>query len=94
MDKKAKLLEIIKDIQEMYPELDSLIIDDVDNPSSIIIASEDKMRATAEAEGIDLDVTYVDDYGEEITEEEANELENMLLEYFAYDKDKDKGPLQ
>jgi hypothetical protein len=87
MSKRDKIMHLLNQIQELYPELDSLMVDDLDNPTSIIIASEEKMRATAEAEGLDFDLVFED-------EDEPNDLEQKLLKYFGYDKDKDKGPLQ
>ena len=43
-------------IQEIYPELNHLMVTDLENPESIIITSEDRLHELAEEHGIDVDV--------------------------------------
>lgn len=62
-NKKARLLEIIYEIQEMYPELDRLLITDFDNPDRITITSESTLRRIAEEEGLVIEM--VEDFYEE-----------------------------
>lgn len=85
MDKKARLLEIIQEIQELYPHLDRLMITDIDEPDSIIITSEENILEMAEAHGIP--VEFIDDFFDE-----PEELE--LLDFFDDEDDDDGGVLQ
>ena len=59
-EKKQRLLEIIYEIQDIYPELDRLLVDDVDSPNQIIIATEARLKEIAEEH--DLDYELFDDY--------------------------------
>ena len=66
-DKRARLLEIIMEIQELYPELDRLMLDDANDPQQIIIASEGRISEIAEEAG--LDVEFLDSFFEETDDE-------------------------
>lgn len=85
MDKKAKLLRIIQELQEIYPHLDRLMVTDLENPESIIISSEKNIAEIAEAHGITVEEV------EEFFEEDLDASQLSLLEW---DDDDDKGPLQ
>ena len=70
MDKKEKLLEILAQVQELYPELDRVMITDLENPQSIILTSEENLMEVAQAYNLD------EDYLDEITEEVEIYLED------------------
>ena len=53
MSKRDKLMKIIGDLQEIYPELDVVMIDDIDSPTKVMITTVDIM---AEESGLDSDV--------------------------------------
>jgi len=53
MSKRDKLMKIIGDLQEIYPELDVVMIDDIDSPTKVMITTVDTM---AEESGLDSDV--------------------------------------
>jgi len=85
MSKKDKLLEIIEQIQELYPKLNRLMVTDLEDPDSIIITTEERLIEMAEEYGLDPDM--IDD----ITEDA---LEDPLDEYLAqldWDDDDDEG---
>lgn len=88
MNKKNRLLSIIKEIQNMYPHLDRLMVTDLDNPVSIIITSEENLENIAEDYGIEM---------EEVTEFfQGDSLEDQLdqVNLFTNSDDDDKGTLQ
>lgn len=51
--KKERVIEIVEQLSEIYPELDRVIITDLDNPKSIIITSSEVVDEVAEEVGID-----------------------------------------
>ena len=65
MSKKEKLVEIVELIQELYPELDTLLVTDFENPDSIIIASTERVIEIAKEHGIDLTGVEPEEYGYE-----------------------------
>jgi len=88
VNKKNRLLSIIKEIQNMYPHLDRLMVTDLDNPVSIIITSEENLENIAEDYGIEM---------EEVTEFfQGDSLEDQLdqVNLFTNSDDDDKGTLQ
>lgn len=85
MSKKDRLLEIIEQIQELYPKLNRLMVTDMEDPDSIIITSEDNLASMAEEYG--LDPSILETYSEE-------DLQDPLDEYLAqidWDDDDDEG---
>tara|TARA_B110000908_G_C10191172_1_gene420547 strand:- start:848 stop:1123 length:276 start_codon:yes stop_codon:yes gene_type:complete len=87
MSKKDKLLEIIEQIQELYPKLNRLMVTDLEDPDSIIITTEERLIEMAEEYGIDPDMI------EGLTEDD---LQDPLDEYLAqidwdYDDDDEGG---
>jgi len=88
-DKKKKLLDIIRQIQEIYPHLDRLMISDVEHPDQIVITSQEAIEAVAVSTGLDMD--EIEEFFDEdvFTEEEMEELEAMIFE-----DDDDEGLLQ
>lgn len=55
MNKSDRLMEILSEIQELYPNLDKVLIDDVENPEIIRITSEEVMLEIMELSGLDPD---------------------------------------
>jgi len=82
MDKKARLLEIVMELQELYPHLDRLMVNDIDHPNSIIVTSGERLEQLASEEGIELD--YSDNFFDE-------ESEEALMSLIGYDGDDDEG---
>ena len=82
MDKKTRLLEIIGELQELYPKLDRLMVNDLDDPDTVIITSEDRLEEIASELGID--TSSLDD----ITEEDLDSLAQLT---FNIDDDKGGG---
>ena len=83
--KKDKLLKIVSEIRELYPEMNRLICEDIENPEQIIITSDENMRKVVAAAGIDPDLL------EELIEE-SDEIEFDGFD-MSDDDDEDKGPL-
>jgi len=77
MNKKKRLLEIIKELQTMYPKLDRLMLTDIDDPDSIIITSEDKLGEIAKDLG--LDTTGIEEL-EDISEKDLDELAQLTFD--------------
>jgi len=93
MDKKKRLLEIITELQELYPHLDRLMITDLEDPESIIITSESRIEQIAEEMGLDFDsIEELEDFDEEISEEDLDQL--ALLTFGDDDDDNGGGMLQ
>ena len=90
-DKKEKLLAIIKQLQEMYPHLDRLMVNDLDHPDSIIITSQENLEGIAETTGMDL--TEVEGYFDDELDDDQLDLIEWISKV-GYDDDDDKGPLQ
>ena len=86
MDKKAKLMKIIQEIQDLYPHLDRLMVTDLDDPDSIIISSAQRIEEIASEFGVDMEEV------EEFFEDDLDEQLDMLE--WGGDDDEDKGPLQ
>tara|TARA_R110000765_G_C18537214_1_gene560422 strand:- start:12 stop:287 length:276 start_codon:yes stop_codon:yes gene_type:complete len=86
MSKKEKLLEIIEQIQELYPKLNRLMVTDMDDPESIIITTEENLISMAEEYGLDPEM--IEQFSEE-------DLQDPLDEYLAQidwdDDDDDEG---
>ena len=82
MDKKKRLLDIIQDIQDLYPHLDRLMIDDTENPGSIMISSAEHLEEISEIYGLEVD--FDDDLDGQLD----------LLDWDGSNDDGDKGPLQ
>lgn len=83
MSKREKLLDIIRQIQDIYPELDRVMITDFENPDSITITTESHLLEMAEEYGLDPDMLS------SITEDDSD-----LDEYLAqidWDDDDDEG---
>lgn len=84
-DKRERLTEIAREIQELYPHLDGVIIDDMENPERIVFMSQIAMMTMSEELGFDV---------EDITSEPE------MLEYDGYwdddddDEDGNGGMLQ
>ena len=79
-DKKKRVVEIVEQLQEIYPELDRVVITDLDDPSSIIITSKKRMREEAELLGID----------PELLEEATDHAEDILtIDDLSEDDDED-----
>ena len=65
-----RLMEIIKQIQGLYPQLSQLMIDDMENPESIMIASEDTIKEFAEQSGMNFESYYEGDYPDDSLDED------------------------
>lgn len=91
MNKKDKLLEIIEQIQELYPQLDRLMITDLDDPQSIIITTEENLISMAEDYGLDPDM--INGLMEDDLEDSVDEFMNKL-EWDGEDDDNGGGMLQ
>lgn len=82
MDKRNRLREIAEEIMEMYPHIDGVIVEgSLDEPSRIVFMSQDDMSKLAEE--LEMDV--------EDLNEEYEDSEQELLEFFGFDDDDDKG---
>ena len=46
-EKYKRLLEIVEMINEIYPELDRLLVTDIDNPESVIVTSDENLQLIA-----------------------------------------------
>lgn len=88
MDKKKRLLEIIEEIQEMYPHLDRLMITDLEDPDTLIITSEARMKEISGELGLDYDSI------EQLLEEDEDPLQLALLEFDDDDNNGNGGMLQ
>ena len=91
MNKKDKLLEIIEQIQELYPQLDRLMITDMDDPQSIIITTKENLESMAEDYGLDPDM--IDGLMEDDLEDSVDEFMNKL-EWDGEDDDNGGGMMQ
>lgn len=79
-DKQQRLMELISEIQEMYPELDSFLVDNIDEPTQITITTETNVMEIAESLGLD------------VVSEEDEEFDNIkLIEYYEDDDDEGGG---
>tara|TARA_R110000851_G_scaffold21596_1_gene64743 strand:+ start:112 stop:387 length:276 start_codon:yes stop_codon:yes gene_type:complete len=87
-DKRKRLMEIIYEIQEMYPHLDRLLVTDMDDPDSIIITSESRIDEIAEEQGLDMEF-FDDEF-----EDDVPSLSDLKKLIGFDDDDGDKGPLQ
>lgn len=82
-EKRDKLVKLLEEVQKLYPELDRVMITDLDNPRSIIFTTEDNIQEIAEEYGLEPD--YLDSITEEIEVE---------VDWLDDDDDDDRGPLQ
>jgi len=89
-DKRARLLELITEIQEIYPKLDRLMLDDPEDPDQIIIASEERITEIAEEAG--LDVEFLDSFFDDDDDDAPFDFDEIMGLFG--DDDDDKGTLQ
>jgi len=93
MDKKKRLLEIVYDLQELYPHLDRLLIYDFEDPQSITITTQDKIDSVAEEQG--LEVEFVSDLFDEVmADEDPFDSQMQLIDWNDDDDDNGGGMLQ
>jgi len=52
-EKYRKLLKIVEQVQEIYPDLDRLVVNDLEDPNSVIITSEANLQMVAKETGMD-----------------------------------------
>lgn len=64
-DKMDKLLQILEEISELYPEIDKIVINDPINPDYIIIASTDYINEMAKSMGLDSIDDIADRYNDD-----------------------------
>ncbi len=84
MSIQDKLMDIIKQIQDLYPHLDRLMINNLENPDSIVITSESRIDEIAEELGFDPEII------EEITEQELDDID-AHIDLMELKKDDDNG---
>ena len=61
-DKMDRLLELLSEINELYPEVDKIVINDPINPDYIILATTDYLNEMAASMGIDEMGDIADEY--------------------------------
>ena len=71
-----RLMEIIKQIQELYPQLSQLMIDDMENPESIMIASVETVKEISEQSGMEFESYYEGDFPDDSIDED--DLKKLL----------------
>lgn len=82
-EKREKLVKLLEEVQKLYPNLDRVMITDLEDPRSIIFTTEDNIQEIADEYGLEPD--YLDSITEEI-EVEVDSLDD--------DDEDDKGLLQ
>lgn len=82
-EKREKLVKLLEEVQKLYPNLDRVMITDLEDPRSIIFTTEDNIQEIADEYGLEPD--YLDSITEEV-EVEVGSLDD--------DDDDDKGLLQ
>ena len=84
MYKKDRLIEIASQIQELYPDLDRVLINDEggDEPVSIVITSQERLNDIAIANGLDPDLL------EEVTDDMEDYLDG-IAGYLGFEDDDD-----
>ena len=87
MDKKKRLLEIMQMMQDLYPHLDRLMIEDIENPDSIIITSELRIEEVAAQHGYDTEI--VEAFFDDLLEDE--DPFGMKQTLIGFDDDDDNG---
>ena len=60
MNKAEQLLEVLSQIGEIYPELEKITVDNVDNPNYIIISTTSYLNQIAKEYGLSDLITEVD----------------------------------
>lgn len=61
-DKMDKLLELLEEINELYPEVDKIVINDPINPDYIILASTEYVNEMAKSMGLEGIEDMADEY--------------------------------
>lgn len=64
-DKMDRLLEILSELNELYPDMDKMIVNDPVEPDYIILATTEYLNEMAEAFGISDEFEEVADFAEE-----------------------------
>ena len=54
-DRYDKLIQLISEITELYPDLDGVVFDDYQDPGFIVISNVDNLKQYAESAGISID---------------------------------------
>jgi len=54
MSKASRLKALVEEMQELYPDLDGIMIDDVEDPSCVIVTSSETISRVAESLGYDI----------------------------------------
>ena len=86
-DKMKRLLEIVSQVQEIYPQLCRVMISDLDDPTTLMITTIAKMEEIAEDEDVELDIYYGD---EEPYEEEGDDIDRYFKR-IEYNNSDDEG---
>lgn len=64
-DKMDRLLEILSELNELYPDMDKMIVNDPVKPDYIILATTEYLNEMAEAFGISEEFEEVADFADE-----------------------------
>lgn len=78
-EKAKKLLDIVSEIDDLYPDLDKVVMNDVDNPDYIIICSEEFAMIVAHALGDGGISSVLDENGEEMLDTEDDDDNGGIL---------------
>lgn len=73
MKKIDQLMKILDQIGEIYPELDKVVVDNVDSPSYFIIASTEYLESMSELLGMSL----MDDLEEYEQEQDEDDIPSL-----------------
>ena len=83
MSKKDRLMEIIEELQELYPKLEVLMVSDLEDPDSITITSRARALEVAEEYGLDASDLGLD------FEEEDEDFFSQYSKKIGYDEGDD-----
>jgi len=64
-EKTERLLEILSELNELYPDMDKMIVNDPVEPDYIILATTEYLNEMAEAFGISEEFEEVADFADE-----------------------------
>lgn len=64
-EKFERMMEILTELSELFPEMDKMIVNDPENPDYIILATTEYLNEMAEAFGISDEFEEVADFADE-----------------------------
>lgn len=77
-EKYEKLMKIVEQVNEIFPELDKLVVNDLDDPSSVIITSAENLQLIAAELGAGFDSEdELDSYFSDLIEDDDDDKDNL-----------------